>query len=165
MSWKRLNRKSALRINGPWSSIVRVYHFFKREKGKQWLKIYKFIILHTSSMLKLILLCQYQSFDLGGSWRRLFLYERKSWEWKGRNFQILNQKSGWVLRCNAWSSTGGRSFIHNSIGEDKHGWKSFGKMLGDFKDNHEYKSGSLPQSCPTLLWSSKTKVRREALQR
>ena len=48
-------------------------------------------------------------------------------------------KSGWVLRCIAWPHTGGRSFIHIPIGEDKQRCKSFIKMLGDFKDNHEYK--------------------------
>ena len=48
-------------------------------------------------------------------------------------------KSGWILRCIAWPSTGERSFIHIPIGEDKQGWKSFGKMLEDFKDIHGYK--------------------------
>ena len=48
-------------------------------------------------------------------------------------------KSGWILRCISWPSTGGRSFIRIPIGEDKQEWKRFGKMLEDFKDILEYK--------------------------
>uniref|UniRef100_A0A9I9EGZ1 Uncharacterized protein n=1 Tax=Cucumis melo TaxID=3656 RepID=A0A9I9EGZ1_CUCME len=68
-----------------------------------------------------------------------YIYKKEKVECGRIETSKFRTKNEWVLRCIAWPSTEGRSFIHIPIGEDKQEWKSFGKMLGDFKDIHEYK--------------------------
>ena len=50
----------------------------------------------------------------------------------------LKSKTGWVLSCDLWPSSGGHSNIKVCLGDNKQGWRSSLNMLDNFCSREEY---------------------------